>query len=906
MRKLLLGLPLVGVALLVGLNGLPVGPVAAQPKAKGYLPEGLVEPYQRLLKGNYEEAREQFLAAIESDKELLPLATVGIARSYQELGEYEAALEKVNKALEKAKDHPDLLAARADLYFQTGRWEEAEKEANAAIAKQDDQLLARWTLARLARDRGELEKADQAVRWIVRYYTARNNADNEITNPWELLIVAEAGAENARWNNLSRQFAFILNEVISDALKEEKNFWPGEVMAGSMLLEKYNRPDAVDAFDKALKINPKSADAFAGKALAALQKFDIKDAHGYAEQALKINPKHVHTLRIKAQIALIAADYDQAADYLETARMVNPKDAAVLGRLAGVAKLRGDDDKLAKLIAEVETFDQKPGVFYFELGECMDDTKRYLDAEQYFDKSVQLRPNLAPPRTSLGLLHLRMGREDKGREILTRANKLDPFNVRVANQLKVLRHLDSYETITTPHYEVRFNPQTDKVLATLLAEYLETTHVELKNQFQFEPPERTLVELFSTHEMFSGRTVGLPDLHTIGACTGRVVAMASPRAKGVNKPFNWARVIRHELTHIFNLSQTNFLCPHWLTEGLAVRNENMDRPLMWLQILRDRYRADTLFTLDDVMLGFVRPKGPDDWSLAYCQSEIYVSYMIDEYGEESVAKVLDAYGRGLGTGSVIEKSLGVSQAEFEKGYKKYIREKVLGTALDAPDEKSWKPMTFAEMEKAYAEDEDDLELAARLAEQLVRRNQSTKAKSIAEKVVEKQKDHVVANIVLARLKVAAKEPDEGLAILETVAETQPDDPHLLRELTRAYVGMEKIEDAIRVCEHGRKVAPLEGAWVEHLARLYKLSDNNEGLVSVLKEIVSRNPDDLDARIKLAESAIEAKETDTALLYAWEAVHIDPLNKTAQSMLLVALKAAEQADEAERLTKMFGQ
>src|SRR5438477_357447 len=48
-------------------------------------------------------------------------------------------------------------------------------------------------------------------------------------------------------------------------------------------------------------------------------------------------------------------------------------------------------------------------------------------------------------------------------------------------------------------------------------------------------------------------------------------AMVSPTGKGIRKPFNWGRVIRHELVHILDLEQTNFQVPHWLTEGLAGR-----------------------------------------------------------------------------------------------------------------------------------------------------------------------------------------------------------------------------------------------------------------------------------------------------------------------------------------------
>src|SRR5262249_61170499 len=161
------------------------------------------------------------------------------------------------------------------------------------------------------------------------------------------------------------------------------------------------------------------------------------------------------------------------------------------------------------------------------------------------------------------------GREKEARDQLTKAFEADPFNVRVSNTLKVLRHLDKYETLKTDHFELRFDPKTDRALARYMAGYLEDTYAELAEKFHFKATGPVLVEVFNTHEMFSGRVVALPDLHTIGACTGKMVAMASPHAKGIRKPFNGPRVIRHELVHIFNLEQTRYQVPHWLTEGLA-------------------------------------------------------------------------------------------------------------------------------------------------------------------------------------------------------------------------------------------------------------------------------------------------------------------------------------------------
>src|SRR5438876_11881758 len=146
---------------------------------------------------------------------------------------------------------------------------------------------------------------------------------------------------------------------------------------------------------------------------------------------------------------------------------------------------------------------------------------------------------------------------------------------------------------------------------------LEAIHAELTQKFNYKPKDRILIEVFNTHDMFSGRVVSLPDLHTIGACTGRIVAMVSPHGKGISKPFNWARVIRHELVHIFNLEQTHFQVPHWFTEGLAVSNEGFPHPPQWDQMLRERVTEGQRLDLDSINRGFMRARSPLAWHLPY-------------------------------------------------------------------------------------------------------------------------------------------------------------------------------------------------------------------------------------------------------------------------------------------------
>src|SRR5439155_7895776 len=128
--------------------------------------------------------------------------------------------------------------------------------------------------------------ADKEVRWFVKTYTDASHAGKEIADADRLLVVGLAGAENARWNNKPEQFAFVLNEVYKDALKADPDCWQAEAQAGFLLLEKHNRADAADAFDKALKVNPKAVEALVGQGRLALAELDSTTAGRLADQAL--------------------------------------------------------------------------------------------------------------------------------------------------------------------------------------------------------------------------------------------------------------------------------------------------------------------------------------------------------------------------------------------------------------------------------------------------------------------------------------------------------------------------------------------------------------------------------------------------------------------------------------------
>src|SRR5262249_50419219 len=154
----------------------------------------LKDARQRLLRGNYAEAKELY-AELAKKPEHRRAATIGRSKPHQAEGEYDSALTAVDAALKQLPKDADLIARRAELLYLRGRWDDADKAAAQAVALNTDHFLARWILGQVLRDRGEITKADEEFRWFVRTYTNRSNMDKDITDPDELLLVGLAGCE---------------------------------------------------------------------------------------------------------------------------------------------------------------------------------------------------------------------------------------------------------------------------------------------------------------------------------------------------------------------------------------------------------------------------------------------------------------------------------------------------------------------------------------------------------------------------------------------------------------------------------------------------------------------------------------------------------------------------------------
>lgn len=851
----------------------------------------LAEARLRWLKGNYAESREQFAELMKLPANRVA-AAIGMSRAWESEGRYSEALQVVEHALQ-SESSADLLARRAELHYRLGDAAKAKTDAQAALAKKEDCFLARWVRACLAQESGDYDAADADFRWFVRTYVSRNRAAQDIKDPDELLIVALAGAENARWHQLPDQFKFILNEVIGDTIKTDSNYWPAECLAGQLLREKWNKAEALAAFDKVLAINPQCVEAIVGKGQVAYELFELADADRHVSRALEINPQCQDAMLLQADIAWSAGQLGKAREVLQSCRQ--PHREAVLGRLAAIARITRDEAAIAKLDKAAKELNPKPARFEYECGRWLDARSYFAAARAAYLRATTAGPHLTPARAQLALLAFRMGDEDEARKLLRDAFQADPFHVRLGNSLKVLRQLDKYETIKTEHFIVRFDPKTDAVLGAMLAEYLETTYQRLAQQFEHRPAGPFIVEAFSTHEMFSGRIVAGPDLHTVGATTGRVLAMSAPKAQGVKKPFNWARVLRHELMHIFNLDQSDYLVSHWLTEGLAVQFEGHARPAEWLRILAARAASQQLLTVATLNHAFTHPANDEERLLAYCQAQLLVEYLINTYGADVPVKMLRAYARGHETPAALPAACGAELPAIESGYRAYVTDFVAKSGAKPLEKK----LSIAQLEALLTKNPNDADASSRLAEQYLRRKRLREAREYVDAALKIDPRCGLAIAVRAQLNLDSGNEERAIEMLTAATDGDTPHPQCLRLLGRTLLQAGQTEQAMTAFERGNKLEPAEPEWLADLARTAKQAGEFEKAARYQAEYLLVESDDLEGRRDQARLLMELNRPDEAARFAREALEIDPADDAAQELLLTALAKADRKAELEK-------
>ena len=444
-----------------------------------------------------------------------------------------------------------------------------------------------------------------------------------------------------------------------------------ETAWGELFLETYNPREALQSFQKVMKLDESWTPAYVGFA-RTLANENPPAAAAAAEAALKVYPAFADAKLFLAELDLDNTRYDRARERIDQVLGANASHLDARSLLAAIAYVRGDKAAYDAEVGRVLAINPAFGEVYRVAGDLAARNYRFDEAVALARRATTLDPGNIRAASDLGLHLMRTGDEAEARRVLDRAFKTFPYDKVTFNLLALLDKLEKFEVVQEGDLIFKFHPDEARVLREYAIPLAQEALKKLSASYQFTPKGPILIEIFPVHDDFAVRNLGLPGLvGALGACFGRVVSMDSPRAKAPGA-FSWQATLWHELAHVITLQMSNQRVPRWLTEGVSVYEEARARPA-WggemevsFAIALERGQA---LKLRDLNSGFTKP---DTIALAYYQASLLVEHIVSTHGEAALRTLVRTYGEGVEGDEAIRKGLGVSIDDLQGSFDKML------------------------------------------------------------------------------------------------------------------------------------------------------------------------------------------------------------------------------------------
>jgi tetratricopeptide (TPR) repeat protein len=211
--------------------------------------------------------------------------------------------------------------------------------------------------------------------------------------------------------------------------------------------------EAIEAYNRALKLDEHNAQAWQGRGLAQALGAMHREALASFEKALQLDQTLTTSWNGKGSALSFLQRYRDALDAFDQALRLEPDNpSAWNGRGAALSALGQHSDALASFENALH-FDQYMAQAWNNKGLVLRQLKRYQDALKAFEQAISLEPNTAAYWNGKGLVLYEMGRlrdsEQAYREVLKRDGRYAPAWYGIGNihyaQHKFDDALDAYD-----------------------------------------------------------------------------------------------------------------------------------------------------------------------------------------------------------------------------------------------------------------------------------------------------------------------------------------------------------------------------------------------------------------------------------------------------------------------------
>jgi len=635
---------------------------------------------------------------------------------------------------------------------------------------------------------------------------------------------------------------------------------------GRLLLERFNKEDAMGLFNEALEIDPKSANAMLGMAEVAADDFERK-AEELARKALELDPKLVEAQELLASMALEDNNPEKAAAEADKALKLDPESLDAMAIHQTIDWL--EEKKTTNWMDRVLKINPNYGEAYALAGHFFVINRRYAEGIAYYRKALELDPEHQGVRAQLGVNLMRLGEEKEAREQLEKVYNEGYKNAMTANTLTLLDSYKNFSTFKTDNTILRLHKKEADLLHPYFESELKRAIATYDKKYKMKLARPVQVEVYPDHEDFAVRTLGMPGLGALGVSFGYVVAMDSPSGR---KPgtFHWASTMWHELSHVYVLEATNFRVPRWFTEGLAVYEETAAAP-DW----GDRLDPQTIIAIKQKKLlpiaeldrGFVHPSYPNQVIVSYFQAGRICNFIAAKWNYDKLLDMMHSFAKSTSTADVVRQQLGMEPAEFDKQFMAWLDDSTK-TLVDGFDDwrKRFKQLTAdwsaGKLDEVIKEGDAIRDMYPEYVE-------TGSAYELLADAYEKRGDEVKAR-----------------AELEAYSKIGGRDSGLLKKLSGMQQKAGQLPQAAATLERLNYIYPQDEELHRKLGDLYMTLNKPAGAVKEYQAVVAMKPiDQATARYNLARALRSANRIEEAKDQILQSLEAAPGYKPAQHLLL---------------------
>jgi predicted Zn-dependent protease len=649
---------------------------------------------------------------------------------------------------------------------------------------------------------------------------------------------------------------------------------------GDLFLERHQPGDAVTNYQRALEIDANWVPALVGMARAFADQNPGQSRKALAAAATAA-ADHPDVWLATAEQRLESEDAPAAREALDRLAAVRPGTIEEAALRTAIAYKESGMAGVEAAIAAVRAIDPTSALGYRAASEQAARDYRFDDSAALAKQATLLDAEDAASFFALGLALMRTGDEPAARTALEQSWDLDKSSPVTKNLLDVLDRIDTFEIVSDGEFIFKFEKEEAAVLRTYALPLANEAYDTFVTRYGFRPQGPILIEIFSRHDDFAVRTLGLPGLvGALGACFGRVVSMDSPRARPPGD-FSWQATLWHELAHVFSLQLSEYRVPRWLTEGISVYEEHRKQPAwgreLTLEFAHLLSKGQT-FGVKKLPEAFKRP---ETLSLAYFEASLVVEHLVSLNGEGALRTLLLAYAEGAEDAEAFAKAFGRSVDEVDASFAAFIDERygALKKAMADPP----KPVPA-----------DDVNgLRARAAE---------------------APDNFISQLALGRALVAAgdlagaREPLQRAAALAPMASGEDSPRALLAGIAEKADPAEARKWLRELLTHDYSNLPAARRFVSLARAAQSVEDEDFGL----ELIAALDPFDEETHAQLGARLMAKNQPAQALIEFQAALALGPVNPAeAHTNVAAALlrlgrraEARQQALEALRIAPTF--